>query len=113
MAIRVSFTMDPEMMDLIDKFAKEHGVDRNRAILELIDSGFSHVTGGHPVTLNHKRSFEEYQEILAGLAEMKNSLKNLTEEVQLIHHIVDVEWGREMRPVPFQTKRWWEFWKTP
>jgi hypothetical protein len=105
--------MDPEMMDLIDKFAKEHGVDRNRAILELIDSGFSHVTGGHPVTLNHKRSFEEYQEILAGLAEMKNSLKNLAEEVQLIHHIVDVEWGREMRPVPFQTKRWWEFWKTP
>ena len=113
MAIRVSFTMDPEMMDLIDKFAKEQGVDRNRAILELIDSGFSHVTGGHPVTMNHKRSFEEYQEILAGLAEMKNSLKNLAEEVQLIHHIVDVEWGREMRPVPFQTKRWWEFWKTP
>jgi len=113
MAIRVSFTMDPEMMDLIDKFAKEQGVDRNRAILELIDSGFSHVTGGHPVTMNHKRSFEEYQEILAGLAEMKNSLKNLAEEVQLIHHIVDIEWGREMRPVPFQTKRWWEFWKTP
>ena len=113
MAIRISFTMDPEMMDLIDKFAKEHGVDRNRAILELIDSGFSHVTGGHPVSLNHKRSFEEYQEILAGLTEMKNSLKNLAEEVQLIHHIVDVEWGREMRPVPFQTKRWWEFWKTP
>jgi len=113
MAIRVSFTIDSEMMDLIDKFAKEHGLDRNRAILDLIDSGFSHITGGHPVSLNQKRSFEEYQELLAALEEMKISLKNLSEEVQLIHHIIDVEWGREMRPIPFQTKRWWEFWKTP
>lgn len=113
MAIRVSFTIDSEMMDLIDKFAKEHGLDRNRAILELIDSGFIHVSGGHPVILNQKRSFEEYHEILANLDEMKKSLTNLTEEVQLMHHIVDVEWGREMRPVPFQSKRWWEFWKTP
>ncbi|NYT08166.1 MAG: type II secretion system protein E [Methanomicrobiales archaeon] len=113
MAIRVSFTMDSEMSDLIDKFAKEHGLDRNRAILELIDSGFTHVTGGHPVSLNHKRSFEEYKEILGSISEMKQSLKDLSEEVQLIHHIIDVEWGREMRPVPFQTRRWWEFWKTP
>jgi hypothetical protein len=113
MAIRVSFTMDSEMSDLIDKFAKEHGIDRNRAILELIDSGFAHVTGGQPVVLNHKRSFEEYQEILTNITEVKQSLKNLSEEVQLIHHVIDVEGGRETRPVPFQTRRWWEFWKTP
>jgi hypothetical protein len=31
---------------------------------------------------------------------MKQSLKELTEEVKLIHHIVDIEWGREMRPGP-------------
>lgn len=43
---------------------------------------------------------------------MKQSLKELTEEVKLIHHIVDIEWVREMRPVPFQSRKWWEFWKT-
>jgi len=105
--------MDSEMSDLIDKFAKEQGLDRNRAILELIDNGFTQVMGGQPVTLNQKRSFEEYQEILEKIAELKHSLKNLADEVRLVHHIIDVERSGEMRPVPFQTRRWWEFWKTP
>jgi metal-responsive CopG/Arc/MetJ family transcriptional regulator len=113
MAIRVSITMDSEMSDLIDRFAKEHGLDRNRAILELIDNGFSHVREGQPVTLNQKRSFEEYREILEKISELKHSMKNLADEVQLVHHIIDVEWSRDMRPVPFQTRRWWEFWKSP
>jgi protein tyrosine/serine phosphatase len=37
----------------------------------------------------------------------------LTDEVKLIHHIIDVELVRDMKPVPFQSKKWWEFWKTP
>jgi len=63
MAIRISITSDTEMMELVDKYAKEHNIDRK--------------------------------------------------EVKLIHHIIDIEWGREMRPVPFQSRKWWEFWKTP
>jgi hypothetical protein len=43
---------------------------------------------------------------------MKQSLMELTEEVKLIHHIIDIEWGRETRPVPFQSRKWYEFWKT-
>jgi len=113
MAIRISFTIDPEMMDLIDKFAKEHGIDRNHAILDLIESGFSHIGGDHPTALNQRWAFEEYQELKATMDKMRESLENLAGEVQLIHHIIDVEWGREMRPVPYQSRRWWEFWKTP
>ncbi len=113
MAVRISFTMDTETMDLIDKFAKDHGIDRNRAILELIESGYTHITGGHPVMLNQKRSFEEYHELNMAMKEMQTSLLNLTEEIQLIHHIIDTEMGKETKPVPYQTKKWWEFRKTP
>lgn len=112
MAIRISITTDTEMMELVDKFAKEHGIDRNRAILELIESGFTKETGTTPVNLNQKRAFEEYNDLKLALDGMRESLRALTEEVKLIHHIVDIEWGREMRPVPFQSRKWWEFWKT-
>jgi hypothetical protein len=59
MAIRISITTDTEMMELVDKYAKEHNIDRNRAILELIGSGFTKVTGTTPVNLNQEKAFEE------------------------------------------------------
>ncbi|MDD1711498.1 MAG: type II secretion system protein E [Methanoregulaceae archaeon] len=113
MVIRISFTTDTEMMELVDKYAKENGIDRNRAILELIESGFTKATGTTPSNLNQKRAFEEYNDLRLSLEAMKQSLKELTEEVKLIHHIIDVELVREMKPVPFQSKKWWEFWKSP
>jgi hypothetical protein len=112
MAIRISITTDTEMMELVDKFAKGHGIDRNRAILELIESGFTKETGTTPENLNQKRAFEEYNDLKLSLEGMKQSLMELTEEVKLIHHIIDIEWGRETRPVPFQSRKWYEFWKT-
>ncbi|MDD1706435.1 MAG: type II secretion system protein E [Methanoregulaceae archaeon] len=113
MAIRISITTDTEMMELVDRFAKENGMDRNRAILELIESGFTKATGTVPVSLNQKKSFEEYNDLKLALDGMKRSLNELTDEVKLIHHIVDIEWGRETKPVPYQSRKWWEFWKTP
>jgi hypothetical protein len=104
--------MDTEMMDAIDKFAKEHGIDRNRAILELLESGYTNITGEPPVTLNQKRSFEEYHDLRTAVEKVQKSLEDLTGEIQLIHHIMEVE-GREMKPVPFQSRKWWELWKTP
>ena len=112
MAIRISITTDTGMMELVDKYAKDHGIDRNQAILELIENGFIKETGTTPANLNQKRAFEEYSDLKLALEGMKQSLMELTEEVKLIHHIVDIEWGREMRPVPFQSRKWWEFWKT-
>lgn len=112
MAIRISITTDTEMMELVDQYARDHGIDRNRAILELIESGFTRETGTTPVKLNQMRAFEEYTDLKLGLDAMKQSIRELTDEVKLIHHIVDIEWVREMRPVPFQSRKWWEFWKT-
>ncbi len=67
MAIRISITTDTEMMELVDQYARDHGIDRNRAILELIESGFTKATGTTPVNLNQKRAFEEYTDLKLGL----------------------------------------------
>lgn len=113
MPVRISITTDHEMMELVDRYAKEHGVDRNRALLALIESGLSRTAEGEPVNLNQKRAFEEYRDIRNAVDGMQQSLQDLSSEVKLIHHIIDVEWGPEMRPVPYQSRRWWEFWKSP
>jgi chromosome segregation ATPase len=111
MPMRVSFTLDSETMDVIDKFAKEHGIDRNRAILEFIENGYEKLTEGGTINLNQQRSFEEYNELRKDLQQVNQKLNDLSEEVRLIHHTIDVEWGREMRAVPYQSKKLWEFWK--
>jgi len=112
MVLRISITTDTEMMELIDKYAKENGIDRNRAIIEMIENGFTKATGTTPFSPNQKQTFEEYHDIKISLETLKQSLMDLTDEVKLIHHIIDVELVQEMKPVPFQSKRWWEFWKT-
>ncbi|HUU75024.1 MAG TPA: type II secretion system protein E [Methanoregulaceae archaeon] len=110
--MRLSITLDVETMDLIDKFAKEHGIDRNRAILEFIESGYEKLSEGGIINLNQQRAFEEYREIKQNIEDMKKKMEDLIEEVRLIHHTIDVEWGHEMRAVPYQSKKMWEFWKT-
>lgn len=112
MAMRVSITIDPETMDLIDKFGKEHGLDRNRAILECIEAGYTHLTRESAVTPNQQRAYEEYHALTLSMGEIRTALANLVEEVRLIHHTVEQDW-KEMRTVPYQSRRWWEFWKSP
>lgn len=112
MPMRVSITIDPDTMDLVDKFAKEHGLDRNRALLECIEAGYARLTDGTPVTFNETRAFEEYHELKQAMSDIRSSLVNLTEEVRLMHHTIEVEWSREIRAVPYQSKKWYEFWKS-
>jgi len=112
MPMRVSITIDPDTMDLVDKFAKDHGLDRNRAILECIETGYARLTDGTPVTITKTRTFEEYNDLKQAISEVKSALASLSEEVRVMHHTIEVEWNKEMRAVPYQSKKWYEFWKT-
>lgn len=112
MPMRVSITIDPDTMDLVDKFAKEHGLDRNRAILECIETGYARLTDGTPITFNQSRSYEEYHELKEAISEIRSSLSNLIDEVRVMHHTIEIEWNREMRAVPYQSRKWYEFWKS-
>ncbi|MCQ8893683.1 MAG: type II secretion system protein E [Methanolinea sp.] len=112
MPMRVSITIDADTMDLVDRYAKDHGLERNRAITECIQTGIACLTEGTGVPVTQPRTFDEYLEIKAALSDVKTVLSNLTEEIRVMHHTIEVEWLRENRTVPYQSKKWYEFWKT-
>jgi predicted transcriptional regulator len=103
MAMRCSFALDPDLMEQIDQFAREHSLDRNEAILELIEAGLSCKDAGE-APVRQPRSFEEFNRLQQELAELKK-------EVRLVHHTIETDWNRETKGVPFQTKHPWEFWR--
>lgn len=110
MSMRCSFTLDDDLMDMIDQYAKERMIDRNKAILELMESGFQAQEKGD-VNIQKRRSFEEIQIIRTEIEAMKNILDELKSEVRLMSHVLDSDWKKEAHGVPFQTRKWWMFWK--
>ncbi|HOS81383.1 MAG TPA: ribbon-helix-helix domain-containing protein [Methanolinea sp.] len=112
MPIRLSITIDSETIDQVDKFAKEQGFDRNRAILECIRAGIQKVNAGEQVNISQTTRLEDYKEIRAILNNIDATLKNLVEEIRVMHHTIEAEWLKENRTVPYQSRKWYEFWKT-
>ncbi|MGB4280149.1 MAG: type II secretion system protein E [Methanoculleus sp.] len=110
MVMRCSFALDPDLMEQIDQFAREHSLDRNEAILELIEAGLSCKDAGE-APVRQPRSFEEFNRLQQELEEVKNALTELKKEVRLVHHTIETDWNRETKGVPFQTKHPWEFWR--
>jgi len=111
MPIRLSITIDSETMDQIDRFAKEEGIDRNRAILECIQTGIQKINAGEHVNISQTTSLGDYKEIRTAINEIKTILTNLAEEIRVMHHTLEAEWLKENRTVPYQSRKWYEFWK--
>ncbi|MEM2124115.1 MAG: type II secretion system protein E [Methanolinea sp.] len=112
MPMRLSITIDSETVDSIDRFAKEKGMERNRAIIECIQAGLQKLSAGEPVSIPRANPIEDYKEIKAALGDVKAALANLSEEIRLMHHTIEAEWLKENRAVPYQSRKWYEFWKT-
>ncbi|MFA7562516.1 MAG: type II secretion system protein E [Methanoculleus sp.] len=110
MAMRCSFALDPDLMEQIDQFARDHAFDRNEAILELIEAGLACKEAGTP-TARQPRSFEELNRLQQELEGIKEVLTELKNEVRLVHHTIETDWNNEAKGVPFQTKHPWEFWR--
>jgi len=108
--MRCSFTLDDDLMDVIDQYAKERLIDRNKAILELIEAGLSSPDKVE-VSIQKTRSFEEIQTIRQEMQAMNKMVIELKNEIRLMSHILDADWKKETRGVPFQTKTWWRIWK--
>jgi metal-responsive CopG/Arc/MetJ family transcriptional regulator len=104
--MRCSFTLDDDLMNQIDQYAKEHLTDRNKALLDLIESGLSNPEK-NDIIVQKTRSFEEIVTIREEIQEMKKMVAELKSEIRLMSHILDTDWKKEARGVPFQTKGWW------
>lgn len=111
MTMRISFRLDEELLHMIDEYAKTHLLDRNKAILELIENGLAAKETSGEIKLKQNRSFEEIQAIKNEIQGIKSMLNELKSEVRLMNHILDSDWRKEARVIPYQGKKWWMFWK--
>lgn len=111
MVMRCSFTLDPEMLDCIDTFAKKHNIERNEAILQLIEAGFARFQEEGEVEIKTQRTFEEFAIIRKDLEDLQAMVQNMRDEVRLVHHTLESDHEKEAHCVPYQTRNLWEFWK--
>ncbi|WP_235855590.1 type II secretion system protein E [Methanofollis fontis] len=94
---------------MIDAFARKRSIERNEAILELIEAGFARFQEGGVVEVEKQRSFEEFATIRKDVAELKESIANMRDELRLVHHTLESDYTKEAHCVPYQTKNIWDF----
>lgn len=111
MAMRCSFALDPGLLEQIDQYARDNTLDRNEAILELIETGLTRREDDRPLPVRPQRSSEELDNLRRELEDVKEVLTELRNEVRLVHHTIETDWIKEAKGVPFQTRHPWEFWR--
>ncbi|NQS72904.1 MAG: type II secretion system protein E [Methanoculleus sp.] len=111
MAMRCSFALDPGLLEQIDQYARDNTLDRNEAILELIETGLTRREDDRPLPVRPQRSSEELDSLRRELEDVKEVLTELRNEVRLVHHTIETDWIKEAKGVPFQTRHPWEFWR--
>jgi hypothetical protein len=112
MSMRISFTLDNDLAHQIEQFATEKRIERNEAILRLIEAGVEKYTEDNSfVPVPRERSFEEVKVIKRTLESLTDAVVDLKKEIRVVHHILDLKWQKDQLPLPQETRRWWEFWK--
>jgi hypothetical protein len=112
MGMRLSFSVDPELVDMVDQYAKKRAIKREQAILELIEAGITHIQEGGAIKIEQCRSFEEFGFIRKQLSEIGETVGEMRNELRVIHHAVEKEMDEEAGVIPFQSKKWWQIWRT-
>ena len=95
MALRLSFTLDPELSKRIDLFAKKQDIDRNEAVLRLIEAGLFQIEQKGEMPPAPKRDFQEFVRMQKNVDLLLRSMDEVKKEVRLMHHLIDLEEKRE------------------
>ena len=75
--MRLSFSVDPDIMERIDKYSKSRGIKREEAIFELVEAGIGFTEGGGEIKIENKRSYEEYYKIRKDLENMQRMMQEM------------------------------------
>lgn len=112
MSTRISFTLESDLARQIEQFAVEKRIERNEAILRLIEAGIEKYSEDDSfVPVPRERRFEEVKEINRSIENLTLTVSDLKKEIRVVHHILDLKWQKDQPPPQPSTRRWWEFWK--
>ncbi|WP_148222215.1 type II secretion system protein E [Methanolacinia petrolearia] len=87
MVMRQSFSVDPDIMERIDKYSKSRGIKREEAILELVEAGINFTEGGGEIKSENKRSYEEFYKIRKDLDNMQKMIQEIKSQMHDIRTI--------------------------
>ena len=108
MAIRVSFEIDRDVRDAIEKYARENGLDVSYSMQDLLIKGIATAYSGekYDAELLKNHSNEEYHKILEITGEIHVQITQLTEEVRLMQHLLETGWKPNETFVVEKRKIW-------
>ncbi|MDO5844039.1 MAG: hypothetical protein Q4Q53_02695 [Methanocorpusculum sp.] len=91
MALRLSFTIDSELSKRLDNFTKKQELDRNEAILRLLESGLLQAEQSGIIPPAHERDFKEYAKMQMNVDMLLRNIDELKKEVRVMHHMINLE----------------------
>jgi len=94
MAIRVSFEIDRDVRDAVEKYARENGLDISSSMQDLLVKGIAAAFSGkqYETELLKNQGNEEYREILKNTSEIQVQVTQIAEEVRLMQHLLETGW---------------------
>jgi hypothetical protein len=104
MAVRLSFTLDPELSERIDEFAKAKDFDRNEAVLRLIEAGLLRAEEEGFVAPPANRDFRETERMQKNIDNLMRTVDDLKKEIRVMHHMVDLQ-NKSVEPAGKQGRR--------
>ena len=109
MALRLSFTLDPELSERIDLFAKKQDIDRSEAVLRLIESGLFLAEQKGEMPPAPKRDFKEFVRMQKNVDMLLRSMDEVKKEVRVMHHMINLKENREAgeKSAAKPAGKWW------
>ena len=94
MAIRVSLEIERDVRDVIERYARENGLDTSSSMQALLMKGIASVHAGEKfdIELLKNQANEEYHQILENTNDIHAQVTELAAELKLMHHLLETGW---------------------
>ncbi|HJJ61723.1 MAG TPA: type II secretion system protein E [Methanocorpusculum sp.] len=90
MALRLSFTLDSVLSERIDQFAKKQELDRNEAVLLLIEHGLDLAAEEGIAEPIRDRDYKKEARMQKNIDSITSGLDDLRKEVRSMHHLLNM-----------------------
>ncbi|MBO5002708.1 type II secretion system protein E [Methanocorpusculaceae archaeon] len=100
MALRLSFTLDAVLSERIDQFAKKQEIDRNEAVLLLLEYGLDQAAEAGVVEPIRDRDFKKEARLQKNIDSITGGLDDLRKEVRSMHHLLNMSLKNTEKKTP-------------
>lgn len=90
MVIRLSFTMDTPLAERIDQYAKNQDIDRNEAVLTLLEAGLARAESEGLIPEMKERDYKRELQMQKSISMITSNLDDLKKEIRAMHHLIDM-----------------------